>query len=92
MLKFPFTFSYAGRTFSVVTDRADLAEQSMAARGPESVYVRVIGIRGLHEVGILEPGETAERLRLRICQWYTDTYAVPGARPARPAAAALRAH
>jgi hypothetical protein len=91
MPSFPFTFSFAGRTFSVVTDRADAADAEAEVRGPGSVYVRVIGIRGLHDLGPVHTGETSERLRARVCQWYADTYGPDTLRAASaPGAIALR--
>ena len=97
---FPFTFVYAGRTFSVVSDgksangiilvghnqavrrrvgatRASPAEgQAMVAVEAEDadVFVRIIGIRGLHEIGPVVPDESNDRLRERICHWFDTTY------------------
>jgi hypothetical protein len=84
MPTFPFTFPYAGRTFSVVSDGRASGEMDRAdssAGGPhtasDGVYVRIIGIRGLHDFGSVEPSESNGRLRERICRWYDDTYLQP---------------
>jgi len=81
---FPFTFPYAGRTFSVVSDGRSPSEipydstpaSALRDRGPEGVYVRIIGIRGLHDFGWVEPDEPNDRLKERICRWYDNTYQV----------------
>jgi hypothetical protein len=84
MATFPFTFRHAGRTFSVVSDgAADEAATARACSSAPDVYVRIVGIRGLHEFGRAEPGESNGRLTERIRQWYDDTYVVPG-RPDMP--------
>ena len=83
MPSFPFTFPHAGRTFSVVSDglpRYETAGPGRTATGADDeaeqgVYVRIIGIRGLHDFGRVVPGESNRRLRERICRWYDDTYA-----------------
>jgi hypothetical protein len=88
MATFPFTFPYAGRTFSVVTDgplesepHARSAPRAVRRLEAEAVYVRIIGIRGLHDFGSVDPGEPNGRLRERICRWYDSTYAAALTRP-----------
>ena len=72
MVTFPFTFSHAGKTFSVVSDwpTTELGPSEPAAE----VFVRIVGIRGLHELGHVEAAATPDQLRDRVCQWYRDTY------------------
>jgi hypothetical protein len=76
MASFPFTFPHAGRTFSVVTDGGVGGRGEGGATATQEIFVRIIGIRGLHEFGPAAPGESNSRLRDRICRWYDATYAV----------------
>jgi len=72
--RFPFTFSFAARTFSVVSN-------TEGGDGVLSVYVRIVGQRGLHDFGPLQIGETEQALRLRICRWYSMAMSTDGATP-----------
>ncbi len=72
MATFPFTFPHAGRTFSVVSD--DAHPDARARGAAQDVYVRIVGVRGLHEFGRAEPEESNGRLMERIRRWYDETY------------------
>lgn len=74
MATFPFTFPYAGRTFSVVIDGGPGGRSHGGEYEAQEVFVRIIGIRGLHEFGPATPGESNGRLRDRICRWYDATF------------------
>jgi len=78
MPEFPLTFQYAGRTFSVVSDGdpRPVARRRVAGDGAELLYVRIVGVRGLHELGSLDPSESAAELTQRICRWYDEQLAV----------------
>ena len=83
MATFPFTFPHAGHTFSVVIDGAPAAAcRDEGASELAEIYVRIVGIRGLHEFGRTVPGESNDGLQDRICRWYDMTYA--GARQRDP--------
>lgn len=73
MATFPFTFPHAGRTFSVVSDDRGPRSDGRGAE-PDDVYVRILGVRGLHEFGPVEADEPNGRLRDRICRWYDERY------------------
>jgi hypothetical protein len=79
MATFPFTFPHAGRTFSVVTDGAASGSSGGAQSESPEIFVRIVGIRGLHEFGRAAPDESNGRLRDRICRWYDATYAATNA-------------
>ncbi len=84
MATFPFTFPHAGRTFSVVSDDTEPDATTTPARGrAQDVYVRIVGVRGLHEFGRAEPEESNGRLMVRIRRWYDETYIALG-RPDAP--------
>jgi hypothetical protein len=86
MATFPFTFPHAGRTFSVVTNGVGPeATAGVGAAAPE-IFVRIVGIRGLHEFGRAEPSESNGRLMERIRRWYDQTY-LPDARSDVPGGA-----
>jgi hypothetical protein len=78
MPNFPLTFPYAGRTFGVVADATP--DHTGANVDPETgwsraiVFVRVVGTKGLHEIGPVVSGETDEQLAARICRWYDEMY------------------
>ena len=99
MPSFPFTFPYAGRTFSVVSDGLPAREERLTAprpvapaeEGSDGVYVRIIGIRGLHEFGRVDPRESNGGLQARICRWYDETYTELGAPAGRRSLRLLRA-
>lgn len=78
MATFPFTFLHAGRTFSVVIDGGAPGRSDGAGSAPLDVFVRIVGIRGLHEFGATRPDEPNGRLRDRICDWYDATYVAVG--------------
>jgi hypothetical protein len=69
MLSFPFTFSHAGRTFSVVSDWP-ATELSAPSASTAEVFVRIVGVRGLHELGLVDAAATPDELRDRVCEWY----------------------
>lgn len=85
MATFPFTFPHAGRTFSVVSDSDSADVASRNGGDSPGIYVRIIGIRGLHEFGRAEPEESNGRLIERICRWYDETYGVGTGPQATPA-------
>jgi hypothetical protein len=90
MPSFPFTFAYAGRTFSVVCYPSPDHPTPGTGTVPPSepvVFVRIIGTRGLHEVGAVAVDETNAQLAHRISEWYDETYPRDG----RPAGAQVRA-
>lgn len=78
MATFPFTFLHAGRTFSVVSDGEHASARPHADGVAQDVYVRIVGIRGLHEFGRAEPEESNGRLMERIRRWYDETYVEGG--------------
>ncbi len=78
MATFPFTFLHAGRTFSVVIDGGAAERSDAVASAPLDVFVRIVGIRGLHEFGPVTADEPNGRLRDRICHWYDATYVAVG--------------
>jgi hypothetical protein len=75
MPEFPLTFRHAGRTFSVVTDGDPCPGPDTMGR--DLLFVRIVGTRGLHELGRLLPGESTADLELRIRRWYDDQLAIP---------------
>jgi hypothetical protein len=78
MPNFPLTFPYAGRTFGVVADAAPEHVGGDSDQGSASsqavVFVRVVGTRGLHEVGPVMRDETDAQLAARVCRWYDEVY------------------
>jgi hypothetical protein len=60
---------------SVVSDDAHADATPTRARGrAQNVYVRIVGVRGLHEFGRAEPEESNGQLMERIRRWYDETF------------------